>query len=68
MKAGESSVTYIGRKWDEAMGGWDVAMLTVVSKGIGEHPSQQPGMKGVRLVYKRLQVHPYKLHIFCKLL
>lgn len=67
MNAGESSVTYIGRKWDEAVGGWDVAML-VVSKGVREHPGQQPGMKGIYLVYKRLHVHPYKLHIFCKLL
>lgn len=43
MKAGESSVTYIGRKWDEAVGGWDVAMLTVVSKGIGNIPANSRG-------------------------
>lgn len=51
VNAGESSVTYIGRKWDEAVGGWDVAMFTV-SEGIREHPSQQPGMRGIDLAYK----------------
>lgn len=33
VNAGESSMTYIGRKWDEAVGGWDVVMLTA-SKGL----------------------------------
>lgn len=61
VNAGESSMTYIGRKWDEAVGGWDVVMLTV-SKGLRSIAANRQGGKR-HLVYSRLQVHPCKLYI-----
>lgn len=61
VNAGESSVTYIGRKWGEAVGGWDVVMLAV-SKGIREHPSQQPGMKGVGFMTDLKSILPSYVH------